>query len=325
MKKILILLSVVVLGYGCDKVAVTAPIGANEGTTAIRFSIVTPGSEYPKILYVPNGTPAEYLSLKDNDIKVKFEAPTVAPTDIFLDYKTNAAGLAKLNADSKAKDPNYKEFFILPDSCFQILVTKDTIRKGQQYAERTGNNVVVFTQKINPAINYILPLGVTSSAYASAIGTGTIYYYIIGNPLAGVYNVTGIRYNYNGGPSGASGTFDGIPAHIPQNYTGTTAIPTPKLASPLDANTISIDFANLGGNGYKYILTQQNNFSSISIDFNDIMKGGDSNINTWLVTGSYVAPSPTQKAKFRILTQYVNNADPAAGNDRILDETFTQK
>ncbi len=325
MKKILILLSVVVLAYGCDKVEVTAPIGANEGTTAIRFSIVTPPSTYPRVLLIPNGTPSQTISLADNDIKVKYEAPTVAPTDIFLDYKTNPAGLTKLNADSKAKDPNYKEFFLLPDSCFQILVTKDTIRKGLQYAEKTTNNVVIFPQKINPAINYILPLTATSSAYPSAVGTGTVYYYIIGNPLAGSYNVVGIRYNYNNGPAGSSGAFDGNPANIPQTYSGTTAIPTPKLAAPIDANSVSIDFANLGGNGYKYIITQKNNFASISIDFNDLVKGGDSNINTWLVPGSYVAPSPTQKAKFRIITQYVNNADPAAGNDRILDESFTQK
>ena len=106
MKKILILLSVVVLGYGCDKVAVTAPIGANEGTTAIKFSIVTPTNEYPKINYIPNSSAAlEYISLIDKDVRVKFDAPTTAPTDLYLEYKINSAGLDKLNADAKAKNP----------------------------------------------------------------------------------------------------------------------------------------------------------------------------------------------------------------------------
>jgi Domain of unknown function (DUF1735) len=324
MQKIITAILIMAIMSGCKKEGVVEPISSTGGTTAIKFSIATPTSIYPKINYVPNGTAAQYLSLEDNDIKVKFEAPILAPNDIYLTYGINAAGIAKLNAEGLANDPaNYKPYFLLPDSTYQILVTKDTIKKGQQYAEKIAKNIVVYTQKINPAINYMLPLTVTSSSYPSAVGTGTIYYYIIGNPLAGAYSVAGIRYNYNGGPSGASGTFDGNPANIPQNYTGTTAIPASKTAVPIDGNTVTIDFANLGANGYSYILKQKNNFASIDVNYNTLMINGDSNIRTWLV--SYTAPSSTQKAKFRIITQYINNADPAVGNDRILDETFTQK
>ena len=45
-------------------------------------------------------------------------------------------------------------------------------------------------------------------------------------------------------------------------------------------------------------------------------------IRTYL--SNYVAPSPTQKAKFRIITHY-NNDVGNAGNDRIIDEYFTQQ
>jgi hypothetical protein len=324
MKKILILISFIVIGFGCKKVETTTPIGANEGTTAIKFSIATPTSEYPKVNYVPNGTAVEeYLSLSDNDIKVKFEAPTTAPKDLYLEYKTNSAGLDKLNADAKAKDPNYKPFFLLPDSTFKIMVTKDTIKKGQQYAEKVDDNIVVYPSKINPAINYILPLTVSCSSYPSATGTGTIYYYIIGNPLAGSYTMKGIRYNYPVNVPGASGTFDGNPANIPSNYIGTLVRNEDKIAVPLSENTISIDFGNLGPD-FKYLITQNNNFAAITADYNNPFKDGNSQVKTWVV--SYTPPNAATgvKAKFRILTQYNNNAT-YTGSDRIWDETFTQK
>jgi hypothetical protein len=250
MKKILILVSVIIIGFGCKKVETTTPIGANEGTTTIKFSIATPTSSYPKISYSPNGAPEEFLSLSDNGIKVKFEAPTVAPSDIYIEYKINAAGLTKLNADALAKDPAYKAFVLLPDSTFKIMVTKDTIRKGQQYAEKVNDNIVVYTQKIDPSINYILPLTVTNSTYPSAVGTGTIYYYIIGNPISGPYTERWIRWN------NLTGT--GTPTFDVQNLansftpTGPTEV---EVQSQGNGLVYIIDFVDNGGTLTNFTVT----------------------------------------------------------------------
>ena len=223
----------------------------------------------------------------------------------------------------KLKIPSYKPFFLLPDSTYKIAVAKDTIRKGEQYAPKVTNNVEVYPSKINPAINYILPLMVTNNQYPSAPGTGTVYYYIIGNPLAGTYTMQGIRYGYTANVPGASGSFDGNPANIPSNYVGTLIQNTDKSAVPLSENTIAIDFGNLGPTS-QYLITQQNNFAAITVDYNSAVRDGNSQIQTWVA--SYTAPNPATgvKAKFRILTQYNNNAT-YTGSDRIWDETFTQK
>lgn len=336
MKRILILISIVILGYGCDKVEVTAPIGANDGTPAIRFSIITPNTAYPKIAYVPNGLNAqEFLSLEDNGIKVKLEAPMVAPQDIYLTYSTNPAGLTKLNAEIAAlpiptavpPQPPYQKFtpfLLLPDSCFKILVTKDTIRKGLQYAEKTVNNIVVYASKIDPSVNYCLPFSVTSSAYPSAVGTGTIYYTIIGNPLAGPYATTGKRYNYTG-----SVAWSGPPAPYPAGFTdGTTAVYNGTVfASPINGLTIHFDMGNVpdpAGPLAQYYVTGVSGangpFTNITFDQGPTFESGYSNIQRYIL--NYVAPINGNKPSFRLITKY-NNTTGNAGNDRLIDQTFT--
>jgi uncharacterized protein YxeA len=314
MKKILIIITVALLGFGCAKIAVTTPIG-DTGTPAIKFSIVTPTAKYPKISYSPNGAAEEFLSFSANDVKVKFEAPTAAPTDLYLDYKTNPAGLVKLNADGLANDPSYKPFFLLPDSTFKILVTKDTIRKGGQYAEKVDNNIVVYTQKIDASINYILPLTVTNSTYPSATGTGTIYYYIIGNPLAGTYNVVGTRYNCTAtGDQGYSG------GAIPGNFV-TASIPTPKSLTPLSDTLVTTYVANLGaGTSRDYYLgyNPARSTTDVSVKFTQSFFDGISNIR--LLTHTY---DPALK-KITLLWTY-NNQPGGVGNDRIISEVFTKQ
>lgn len=315
MKKILILFTVVALGYGCDKVEVTAPIGANEGTTAIKFSIVTPTSVYPKITYSPNGAVQEFLSLSSNDIKVKFEAPTVAPADIYLTFGTNPAGVTKLNTEGAAKDPKYKPFAVLPDSCFKILVTKDTIWKGTQYAEKVANNIVVYTTKIDPSVNYMLPLTVTATGYPTAAGTGTIYYYIIGNPIAGTYNVTGGRYNCSA--TGDQGWAP--PAAIPGNFALAT-IPSPKTLVPLSDTLVTTYVANLGaGTARDYYIGYNPSRSTTDVSFylTQSFADGISNVRQFVHTYDAAAK------KITLIWTY-NNQPGGVGNDRIISETFTK-
>jgi hypothetical protein len=320
MKKILILISVVAFGFGCDKIAVKEPIAADGGTTAIKFSIQTPNSVYPKINYVPNGTTAQYLSLEDNDIKVKFEAPILAPNDIYLVYGINAPGIAKLNTEGLAKDPKYKPFFLLPDSTYQILVTKDTIRKGQQYAEKVAKNIVVNTTKIDPSVNYMLPLTVTSSAYPSAAGTGTIYYYIIGNPLAGKYNMGGgtpATGRYNCTVPGDQGW--AFPSPVPANF-ALAAIPAQKSLIPLSDTLCFVDVANLSaGSGRDYYIGYDPNRSLTNVSFylTQSFADGISNIRKFVSTYD-----PATK-RITLVWTY-NNQPGGAGSDRIVSETFTK-
>ncbi len=317
MKKIIIFLFVVVLFTGCIKDDITRV--ENTDTPVLKFSIVTPTSKYPRISYSPNaGVAQEYLSFENNDIRVKLEGPILAPADVYLDFKTNPAGLTKLNADLVASDPSYKPFNLLPDSCFKIMVTKDTIRKGQQYAEKISQNILVYTQKIDPSVNYILPLTVTSSSYASAVGTGTIYYYIIGNPIAGTYNVAGGRYNCT--VSGDQGwTLGPIPASVPANF-NFASIPSPKSLTPLSDTLVTTFAANLGaGTNRDYFLGYNPARSTTDISFKLTQSFADGISNIRVFTHSY---DPALK-KITLVWTY-NNQPGGVGNDRIISETFTK-
>ncbi len=236
MKKVILILSVIAFAYGCKKVKDTTPLSDSD-PTSLKFASNSGSTAFPRVSYSPDASlTEEYLSFEDQNIKVKLDGPSVAPADVVLTFKTNPAGLDKLNADALAKNPAYKAFKLLPDSCFKILVASDVIKKGQVYAEKISNNIVTYPGKIDPAINYMLPLTVTNSAYPSAAGTGTIYYYIIGNPLAGSYSVEGYFYH----PS------------VPRAFTRTGSA---GFLIPVSENSLVTELGDLGTSGYYAVLT----------------------------------------------------------------------
>ena len=244
-----------------------------------------------KIFYVNNSKPA------DKDIKV-----TVA---------INPAALAAYNAN-----PAQPDFEALPDSTFTILNKVVTVKAGESFSEDV--RVVYNPQKINTSKLYMAPISIVDAQGVKiSSNNGTIFYHIIGNPLAGVYSNVALRYNYTG-----SVAFDGTVAGIP-TPASTTSIPSPKTANAIDGDRIGIDFSNLGSAtpfNFRYVITQTGNFSNINVDYNSEFKTGNSAIKTYLI--SYVSPIG-QKAKFRIITHY-NNNPAGGGNDRIIDESFTQ-
>jgi hypothetical protein len=236
MKKLLLIISVVILGYSCDKVKDVTPLSDSD-PSVLRFTSNSGAASFPRINLVPDGGLTEqYVSFDDQAIKVKFDGPVVAPSDLALTFKANSAGLDKLNADSLAKNANYKKFFLLPDSCYKILVTSDVIKKGEVYGNKITTNFVIYPQKIDPSINYMVPIGVTTSGYSSASGTGTVYYYIIGNPLAGKYNVEGYLYH---------------PAS-PRAFTRTG---NSGALIPVSDKALVTELGDLGGSGYYAVLT----------------------------------------------------------------------
>lgn len=304
----------------CEKVETPEPIGT--GGQKI-FSFIDFGgttANYPNSALVFPDPSATSVPM---DFQVEYSTPVVSDADIDITIGIDAAAVAKYNT----ANPTGPQYELLPTNAYTLTTTT-----GKIAAKQTVSSP--FTITYNPSVidvskNYMLPITIKTVAGApadakTASGTGTAYFHLIGNPLAGTYIVTGIRYNYATNVPGASGTFNGDPANIPAGYISTTAIPTPKLASPVDGNTIAIDFANLGPNGFQYLLTQTGNFASIDIGFNDLVLGGNTIYKKFLV--SYTAPNNVThvKAKFRIITQY-NNNPTNTGSDRILDETFEQQ
>lgn len=260
--------------------------------------------------------------------RVNYAATTVAPRDITVTLAVNTAAIAAYNL-SDTTHPDYKKF---PDSIYAGFPTiKVVIKKGQQYSDPV--KLVLYPNKVDPSINYMLPISIVDGdGITIATNFSTVYYHLIGNPLAGAYNEVGTRYNYTGGVvySGPIGPYPQTNSNIPAGFIGTTnlgtvAVPGVKVASPIDSKTITMSFSNLGfGSGfeYGYLIKGNANFSSITVGYNVAFTSANQIKATYLM--SYTPPSPTQKPAFRIVTHYNNNA-AGAGNDRIIDESFVHQ
>ena len=148
---------------------------------------------------------------------VNYAATDVAPEDLTITLGVDLDALAAYNA----KGGNQYEIF--PDSIYSFTSTSVTIKKGANYTDAIP--LVVFPDKINLLNNYMLPISIKSAPAGSAIASNfkTIYYHLIGNPIAGLYNRHWVRYNNaagTGSPAGGSPTDVDVPI---AGVNGTTA------------------------------------------------------------------------------------------------------
>ncbi|MES1225274.1 MAG: DUF1735 domain-containing protein [Bacteroidota bacterium] len=297
----------------CEKVETPEPIGTGgQKIFTIQEYGGTTGANYGNsALIFPDPTSTSEVV----EFQVEYSTPVVATNDINITIDVDAAAIAKYNA----ANPTGPQYILLPTNAYTITTAQGKIPANQIISEP-------FAVTFNPSVidvtkNYMLPITIKSAAGAPAdakpaSGTGTAYFHLIGNPLAGLYTVTGTRYNYTG-----SVTWTGPPAAFPAGGTP-SAIPTTKLAVPVDGQTVSLEFAALSGLGYYYLVTGNATFSNITIDYSTDLLNASSARKTYIT--NYVAPSPTQKASFHVYTHY-NNVAGGGGNDRIIDEIFVQQ
>ena len=120
-----------------------------------------------------------------------------------------------------------KSFQLAPPSAYSIGTTTITIPAGQQFATTT---VSFYKDQFDPAVSYILPISITdASGKGLSSNQNTIYYNVIGNPLAGLYSDVGYFYH----PS--------APRAIPADFKTITAV---------SSTILQVDLGDLGGAGY---------------------------------------------------------------------------
>ncbi|MFL5788244.1 MAG: DUF1735 domain-containing protein [Flavisolibacter sp.] len=138
----------------------------NFGNSALNLS--SPGPD--TVLFHVNLASTDFLN-KDVTVKIGYDA----------------TALANYNASSAIQ---YEKF---PDSIFSLPTTQVTIKAGSRAVEIP---IIMYADKIDPTKNYMLPISITDAQGTSISGNfGTIYYHLIGNPLAGTYNWDFTRYN----------------------------------------------------------------------------------------------------------------------------------
>ncbi|MET0634545.1 MAG: DUF1735 domain-containing protein [Chitinophagaceae bacterium] len=250
-----------------------------------------------------DGALLSYSAKKDTAIEVlnvAVNGPNANKRDIAV---TVAVDPTKALDNFVNDEINYE---VLPDSVYHLLNTSVVVPAGERVAHV---NLVVYTKKIDPNREYILPV-VISKADGINISSnyGTVYLHKVGWPLAGTYDMKGKRYNYKGTRNYAGGAF-------PTDTLNTNPMPETKKATPEGKWKISIDYANLGGNNYHYKLTldpTKPNEVQVEADFLSAV----SNFKVWVHTYDPV------NREIHLVTSY-NNQPDGSGDDRIVEEIFT--
>lgn len=162
-----------------------------------------------------------------------------SPVDVTIGV--DAAQIATYNA------ANGTSYVPAPTDIYSIASTKLTIPAGQQYAQTT---VSFYKDSVDPAVSYMLPISITDASGKSLTGNlNTIYYHIIGNPLAGNYLQDFHRWNFNTtvtdttGPPNSTNT-NGVPVVISPQSATSLLLPEGYLAANFSGAGLTLSFAN---------------------------------------------------------------------------------
>ncbi|HVU93816.1 MAG TPA: DUF1735 domain-containing protein [Puia sp.] len=267
----------------------------------------TPNAPSGGIQYFGGAT----LSLLGTDLDSVMFTVNIAsdypPTkDIQVTLAVDPSAIASYNAGGYSS-VTYSQ---MPDSIYTFAQKTGTIKAGS----RLDTFYVVFDPtKVDLTQSYMLPISITAAPGTIISGNmGTIYFHMIGNPLAGPYNSVGFRYNYTGSIGYTGGPY-------PSGGAATNLAPlSPKFGTPIDQTTLSIDYANLGPGDYYVISYDKSNPDTISVTVNKSFLNSISHFG--VITQSYNHLTKTM----HIVTTY-NNQPDGSGNDRIVDETFVHQ
>ncbi|HET7001739.1 MAG TPA: DUF1735 domain-containing protein, partial [Puia sp.] len=120
---------------------------------------------------------------------LNYAATSVAPQDEVITIAIDPAAMDAYNA------ANGSDYTLFPDSIFSFTTTSVKIPKGNNYS--AGVPLIMFPSKINLLKDYMLPISITAGPAGATVASNhkTIYYHLIGNPIAGLYNWDWYRWN----------------------------------------------------------------------------------------------------------------------------------
>ena len=127
----------------------------------------------------------------------------------------DAAAITAYNAANGTK------FQPFPTGSYKLTSSKITVPAGQHYGSTT---LEIYQNKLDPTVSYMIPISITDGGGKQlSSNQNTIYYNVIGNPLAGLYTWDFSRFN-SADTTGALGA---------GSFTGQTTSPVPSSATTL--------------------------------------------------------------------------------------------
>jgi Domain of unknown function (DUF1735) len=218
-------------------------------------------------------------------------------------------------AYNAANGTNFQPF---PADAYKFASNTITIPGGLQHYGTT--TVWIFQNKLDPSVSYILPVSITDGGGKSlTTNQNTIYYNVIGNPLAGNYLQDFHRWN---------GTTDTTTAPNSTNYNN-----KPVIVAPITATTVLLPedyLETFVGVGVNLSFTNTNGtLSNIAVSLDAaslaaIAAGGFTIVQTPKLVGyGIVGTAATHYAGswFRIYTVLINSS----GGTRTLIDQFVKQ
>jgi hypothetical protein len=158
--------------------------------------------------------------------RINYAAKDVAPTDITVTLGYDENALTAYNSTV----PESNQYEKMPDSIYSFTSTTVTIKAGQSFSDPVP--FVVFPTKIDPVKNYMLPISITDAKGVNISGNfGTLYYHLIGNPIAGSYNWDWTRWNATDTTGDIVATSSGVAIFAPDDPT-TVEVPSGYYTHP---------------------------------------------------------------------------------------------
>lgn len=152
---------------------------------------------------------------------------------------------AAITAYNSANSTNFQSF---PTDAYKLISNQITVPAGGHYATTT---LEIYQNKLDPTTSYMLPVSITDGGGKNlSSNQNTIYYNVIGNPLAGSYTWDWFRFQAGDTTSTAphSSSFTGdVASPIPSGPTS-LIFPDPYLETFADpAAGILLSFTDNGG------------------------------------------------------------------------------
>jgi len=184
------------------------------------------------------GATLSFIGAPDPDtvsFTVNIASPYPPTKDIALTLDIDPAAMASYNAD-----PTHLQYTAFPDSTFTFSVKTGTIKAGHRL---DTFYVVFYPGKVDPAGSYMLPISIkTATGVTVSANLSTIYFHVVGNPIAGSYNWDFTRFNATDSTGANSGQFTDVTAFIPNSPTN-VEVASGYYIGP----RYEINFTNTGG------------------------------------------------------------------------------
>lgn len=144
---------------------------------------------------------------------------------------------------NSANGTNFQPF---PTDAFKVISDKVTVPAGQHYGT---TSIEIYQDKLDPTISYMLPVSILDGGGKSlSSNQNTIFYNVIGNPLAGAYKWDFTRYNGDTTTPINSSSFTGADASPVPSGPTTLILPDSYLQTFVDASAgVTLSFTNTGG------------------------------------------------------------------------------